>query len=113
MWCPYPAGTHTGLLAGSIKPTGIKVDSAPQTNSMRFNERGECEQMTIGYVLDKQLGNTGGLGGVFGIFYAIGSALPFPEARPWVKSFRYTLFTRLGGMFTKLAGYIKGLGWGK
>ena len=46
---------------------------------MRFNERGECTQLTVGYVMDKQLGNTGGLGGVYGILYAIGYGLPFPE----------------------------------
>lgn len=28
------------------------------------------QKFTIGYVLDKETGNTGGLGGVFGLFYA-------------------------------------------
>ena len=31
-------------------------------------------------MVDKNIGNTGGLGGVFGIFYALGYGLPFPEA---------------------------------
>jgi len=106
-------GTHTGPFAGSIKPTGITVETPPQTSSMRFNEQGECTQMTVGYVLDKQLGNTGGLGGVFGILYAIGSGLPFPEAQPWAKSLRYSLFNKLGGFMTKLQGFLKGLGFGK
>jgi hypothetical protein len=39
---------------------------------MCFNDDGECTQLTVGYVMDKQLGNTGGLGGVYGILYAIG-----------------------------------------
>ena len=39
-----------------------------------------------------QLGNTGGLGGIFGLFYAIGSPLPFPEANPWKMSKRYRFF---------------------
>ena len=39
---------------------------------MCFNDNGECTQLTVGYVMDKQLGNTGGLGGVYGILYAIG-----------------------------------------
>ena len=43
-----------------------------------------------------QLGNTGGLGGIFGIFYAVGSPLPFPEANPWKKSKRYAFFQWLG-----------------
>ena len=30
----------------------------------------------MGYVMDKNIGNTGGLGAVFGIFYAIGGAEP-------------------------------------
>ena len=50
------------------------MDSPPQAQSMTFNERGECTQLTIGYVMDKNIGNTGGLGGVFGIFYALGGA---------------------------------------
>ena len=33
---------------------------------------------------------------MFGILYAIGSPLPFPEARPWKSSWRYTAF-RTGG----------------
>ncbi len=36
--------------------------------------------------MDKETGNTGGLGGVFGLFYAIGYALPFPEAQPYEPS---------------------------
>ena len=48
------------------------MEAAPQTSSLTFNEQGEVTQLTVGYVMDKQLGNTGGLGGVFGIFYALG-----------------------------------------
>ena len=29
--------------------------------------------------MDRTLGNTGGLGGVFGLFYAVGAGLPFPR----------------------------------
>ena len=46
--------------------------------------------------MDRQLGNTGGLGGVFGLFYAIGKPLPFPEANPWRMSKRYQFFNWLG-----------------
>lgn len=38
-------------------------------------------------VMDRRIGNTGGLGGIYGILYAIGKPLPFPEARPWKMSF--------------------------
>ena len=69
-------GTNTGTLAGSLAPTGIAVDAPPQACSMRFNDKGEATQLTVGYVMDRQIGNTGGLGGVFGILYAIGYGLP-------------------------------------
>ena len=48
---------------------------------MLFNSAGEATQLTVGYVMDRQLGNTGGLGGVFGILYAIGYGLPFRGGR--------------------------------
>ena len=60
------------LIAGTLKATNKKVESPPQSCSMCFNDNGECTQLTVGYVMDKQLGNTGGLGGVYGILYAIG-----------------------------------------
>ena len=44
------------------------------------------KKYTIGYVVDRSVGNTGGLGGVFGLFYACGVGLPFPEAQPWQPS---------------------------
>jgi len=58
----------------AVPATGKRVKTPPQANSMTFNERGECTQLTIGYVMDKNIGNTGGLGGVYGIFYALGGA---------------------------------------
>merc|ERR1719451_140785 len=62
------------------------IESPVQAHSVTFNEKGEVTKFTIGYVLDKETGNTGGLGGVFGLFYAIGYALPFPEAQPYSPS---------------------------
>lgn len=89
-------GTHTGTLAGAIKPTGIAFQSCPQTCSLTFNEDGQIVEYTIGYPMDRRLGTTGGLGGVFGIFYAIGKPLPFPEAKPWKMSKRYSFFQLIG-----------------
>jgi len=89
-------GTQTGMLAGSIKPSGKAFQSCPQSCSLTFNEAGQVLEYTIGYPMDRRLGNTGGLGGVFGIFYAIGSPLPFPEANPWKISKRYRFFQLLG-----------------
>ena len=102
-------GTNTGPLSGgSLAATGKKVEAPPQACSMLFNERGECTQLTAGYVMDKQVGNTGGLGGVFGIFYASGYGLPFPEAQPWKKSKRYNLFLK----FSEFQKFVKSLGGG-
>ena len=72
-------GSNDGPVLGQAA-TFKKVESPVQAHSITFNERGEVAKFTIGYVLDKETGNTGGLGGVFGLFYAIGYALPFPEA---------------------------------
>lgn len=89
-------GTHTGTLAGAIAPTGKAFQSPPQACSLTFNEQGQVIEYTIGYAMDRRLGNTGGLGGVFGIFYAIGKPLPFPEANPWKMSKRYKFFQLIG-----------------
>jgi hypothetical protein len=147
-------GTHTGKLAGTIEPTGKKVEAPPQVgplctadeatlaspleppdatrdaiswfqievcanvslctqaSSMLFNEQGECTQLTVGYVMDKQIGNTGGLGGVFGILYAIGYGLPFPEAQPWNKSIQYSVFNQVGSLTTELQKFMKGISGG-
>lgn len=81
-------GTNTGEIL-SRPATGKKVESPIQAQSLTFNERGEVTKFTIGYVLDKETGNTGGLGGVFGLFHAIGYGLPFPEAQPYRPSLFY------------------------
>merc|ERR1712046_112988 len=92
----FATGTHTGKLAGRIEATGKEIRSPPQQCSLIFNEEGKILQYTIGYVMDRRVGNTGGLGGVFGIFYGVGSPLPFPEANPWKKSKRYRFFNLIG-----------------
>jgi len=89
-------GTHTGVLAGAIQPTGTVIESPPQTLSATYNEEGLIKKITVGYVMDREIGNTGGMGAVFGILYAVGAGLPFPEAQPFKPSFRYKLFQTLG-----------------
>ena len=62
---------YTGSNDGEVfgRPATFKtIDSPVQAHSLTFNERGEVTKFTIGYVLDKETGNTGGLGGVFGLF---------------------------------------------
>ena len=52
--------------------------------------------------MDREVGNTGGLGGLYGIMYAIGKPLPFPEARPWKMSRRYRAFQGIGNFVNRL-----------
>lgn len=94
-------GTHDGKLAGRFEATGTRVECPPQALSMTFNEEGLVKKITVGVVMDRTLGNTGGLGGVFGLFYAIGSPLPFPEAQPWKMSKRYKFFQFLGRLASR------------
>lgn len=84
-WSVKYVGTNTGPILGRA-PTMRAVESPVQAQSATFNARGEITKFTIGYVLDKETGNTGGLGGVFGLFYACGLGLPFPEAQPYKAS---------------------------
>jgi predicted ester cyclase len=78
-------GSNTGPIMGR-PATGKAVESPVQAQSLTFNEQGQITKFTIGYVLDKETGNTGGLGGVFGLLYGIGYGLPFPEAQPYQPS---------------------------
>ncbi|GAQ79407.1 hypothetical protein KFL_000300050 [Klebsormidium nitens] len=103
--------THTGPLkfgARTIKPTYKRVEAAPEVSSMTFNEEGKVTKLTVGYVADRRVGNTGGLGALFGILYAVGHPLPFPEARPYKASWTYWTFItvqRVYGIATSWAQY--------
>merc|ERR1712149_152330 len=48
---------------------------------MLFDKDCKCYTPTVGYTMDKRIGNTDGLGGVFGIVKATSNALPFPEGQ--------------------------------
>jgi len=84
------------------KATGTKVEAPPQVNSLTFNEKGQVVKYTGGYPVDKTIGNTGGMGGVFGPLYAIGRPFPFPEANPWKKSWQFEAFTMIGNFIQSL-----------
>lgn len=91
-------GTHTGTLnfGMGLPPTGKAVRLPPQAQSMLFNEEGKCYTLTVGYAMDKRIGNTEGLGGVFGMVKAVGKPLPFPEGqRLYTPSLRYEAFERV------------------
>ena len=74
-----------------------------QACSIKFNAEGLAVKYTIGHVMERSIGNTGGLGGIFGPAYAIGKPLPFPEAQPWKMSMRYWLFQALGNLASRVA----------
>ena len=91
-------GTHTGPLnfGSPIAPTGKRVESPPQAQSMLFNEAGRVYTLTVGYCMDKRIGNTEGLGGVFALLKGIGKPLPVPEAqRLYTPSLRFEAFERI------------------
>jgi len=102
------SGTHDGTLCFSGKKfpaTGISISYPPSASSLLFNEDGKCYTLTVGYCMDKRIGNTEGLSGLFGVLKAIGSALPFPEGqRLYNPSLRFEGFERIGKAFQAL-GY--------
>ncbi len=99
-------GKNTGALLPFVPEeagTGKKVVNPPQVCSITIDHAtGLITKYTIGYVVDRTVGNTGGLGGLYGILYALGRPLPFPEANPWQKSIQYDLFQKVGGLLRKL-----------
>ena len=73
--------THTGTLKFGSKAypaTGKIVYSPPECLSYTFNADGKVESFTGGYVMDRRVGNTNGLGALFGILSAIGVPVPKP-----------------------------------
>ena len=134
------SGTQTGPLnfGKPIAPTGKRVQSPPQAQSMLFDESARVYTLTVGYLvrvrvrvrvraipallciprggrradspddvrsfhpeqvgycMDKRIGNTEGLGGVFALLKGIGKPLPFPEAqRLYTPSLRFEAFERI------------------
>ncbi|MEW5320308.1 MAG: hypothetical protein WDW38_011390 [Sanguina aurantia] len=74
-------GTHTGALKffkSQYRPTGKLVLGAPECMSYTFNAAGKCTSYTGGYVMDRRVGNTKGLGAMFGILAAIGGPVLAP-----------------------------------
>lgn len=92
-------GTHTGNITFGgrvIEGKGAVVNNPPLAESMLFDETGRVYTLTVGYCMDRRIGNTEGLGGVFGILKAVGHALPFPEARRlYNPSLRFQAFERV------------------
>jgi len=75
------SGTWTGPLMGK-GGNGFRYEGSPESISLTFNDEGLCTRLTAGVAMDPTEGNTGGLGGVFGIYYATNSILPGFSSRP-------------------------------
>jgi hypothetical protein len=87
VWCTMRVtATQTGPLAfgGTTRPPKVppgKVESPPEAVSFRFDEKGKLRELTTGYAMDRRVGNTGGLGGIFGVLEGLGVGLPSPVTR--------------------------------
>ena len=90
VWC-MSRGMYEHLGTLQVGPsgypaTGKKICLPPQCFSMSFDESGRCYKLTGGYNVDRSVGDTKGLGGMFGIITALGGSLPFAEGQPWKRS---------------------------
>ena len=99
LWWPLPDEPLR-----TLKHRFIARRLPPQAFSMIFNEQGQVTVFNVGYVIDRCVGNTGGLGGAFGFFWATGNALPFPECEP----FKGSLALRGLGLLQKLQKMLPG-----
>lgn len=95
-WIPWKSAIPLQLMCEPrvmyLVCTFLLAGSMVQTLSFTFNKDGLLTCFTGGYVLDRRMGNTGGLGGVFGLMHGIGWTLPFPEGQPFRLSWRYRIF---------------------
>mmetsp|Transcript_90010 Transcript_90010/g.178951 ORF Transcript_90010/g.178951 Transcript_90010/m.178951 type:complete len:263 (-) Transcript_90010:160-948(-) len=85
-WCFHRVqGTHTvDLYAGArIPATSKELRQNVQAISVTLNSQGQVERYTGGYVVDNrpEEGNTGGLGGLFGVLRSIGVPSPTPGGK--------------------------------
>ncbi|MEW5300104.1 MAG: hypothetical protein WDW36_003059 [Sanguina aurantia] len=81
------SGTHTGTLRfnGSVfPPSGKTYLGAPECQSYTFNSAGQCTSYTGGYVMDRRVGNTQGLGALFGILAALGGPVLTPGSPTYI-----------------------------
>ena len=100
--------TNDGVgLFGKKEPSNKTVVLPPQMYSFLFDGDGLIRELTVGYPVDRRQGTTGGLGGMFGVFYGIGQPLPIPEGKPYQLSRRFRLFTKLGSLAGRLTNKNK------
>lgn len=102
-WVALTDGVHKGQL-GHIAPTGKHVRTPPQVASFNFNNEGKVNHLTAGYILDRDVGNSGGMGALFGVVYAVGHPFPMPECQPYKLSWQFWLLQKID----KWSKYFKG-----
>jgi len=85
--------THTGECMGP--PTNKALQFPPEAYSLVFDVEGKIAKFTFGFVMDRLVGNTGGLGGAFGYLYGIGRPIPAPEGRPPEPSWQFRILNLL------------------
>lgn len=85
---------HIDTFMGT-KATGKVYELPPEQFHMDFDEKGLIKEFGF-YTTDRRQGTTGGLGGVFGVMYAIGKRLPIREFRPYKPTWRFRFFNWLG-----------------
>lgn len=85
--------------ACSLVRQGKVIQGAPECCSYTFNDELKVTSFTGGYVMDRRVGNTGGMGALFGILHAIGAPVPRPGSLTW----------NVLGLINKLKNAIVGL----
>lgn len=85
----------------NVEPIDKVIKLPPQCFHLDFNEDGLIKEVGF-YTADRAQGNTDGLGGAFAYFYAVGKPLPFPEAKPYKPSFRYSMLQKFSKLAEKL-----------
>lgn len=87
---------HLGTLVlgpSKFPATNKRISLPPQCFSMSFDAQGKCYKLTGGYSVDRSVGDTEGLGGVFGIVHGLGlMKFPFAEGQPWKRSLMWEAF---------------------
>ena len=100
-WFSNANATMTAEFAGQKEIVEEPLVFPPQCFHMDFRASGKVTEVGF-YTVDRQYGNTGGLGGAFGFFYGVGKPLPFKEAQPFKPSFRYRMLQKIGRLAEKL-----------
>jgi hypothetical protein len=89
-----------------VAPSGETIVLPPQSYHLDFNEDGLVTEFGF-YTVDRNQGTTGGLGGAFAFFYAVGKPLPFPEGKPYQRSWQRKVIEKIAPMLQKLAANKK------